>query len=107
MSHENIVTGTFTANGQQSAWVPFNGKFNFCLANTNPASPQAFPTGVEIVLVALFNDDVQEYLMLGPEGVVYTIPGVHVVDIPEPRMTFRVRAIAIPGGTTVVYRLSR
>jgi hypothetical protein len=108
MSHEDSVQkGVFTASDEMSEWMEFRGKFNFCLANTDEESPTEFSSPVEILLVAKFDGDTQEYLMNGPEGVVFTAPGVHVVDIPESRMEFQVRAKTVPNGVEVAYRISR
>lgn len=107
MTHElRLIEDSFTEPGE-TAWVTFRGKFNFALSNPNVLSPHEFPAGVEVMLIGKFPDFVKEYPMRGVEGVVFSQPGVYVVDCPEPGSEFKLICLAIPGGTTVDYRLSR
>jgi len=107
MTHElRIIEDSFTAPGE-TAWVTYRGKFNFCLSNPDVGSPDEFPTGVEIMLIGRFPNSVIEYPMRGVDGVVFSQPGVYVVDCPEPGSEFKLICLAVPGGTTVDYRLSR
>jgi len=107
MTYETrILEGAFTEPGE-TALATYRGKFNFCLSNPEVGSPHEFPAGVEIVLVAKFSNSAKEWLMRGVDGVVFSQPGVYVVDCPESVVDFKIVCLAIPNGTTVDYRLSR